>query len=391
MKEVGSKSIHFFTYFLTASLVILIFNFCAEKKPTEPNELQTKTILSKLGGARSELNLSADSTKTKDKDKKKGGGGIGPNLPDCNLPLEKYYWELEKYIPVEGKRLGIWFHEDYWNNEFLNRIRNFYGFSLLAVTWPSDNNPPSNMINRISLCESVGFYKSTDLMEIIDSKNNIWVTHPAIRDFSLHYTDEPLDREQSSDRWSVQDLVTVSNSILGQNPTAKFLVGTPKNQYTVFGNTLPDYRSFINQTINSFIMYTDYESGAFNNINDQSSCWTYFDNYFGNNRVITQWIGLEEDYHGIGDIEYGNLLGIANDHGYNQIWLYAAGTHNIDRIDIYCGYAFQKRWLKRFERQYIYTYTCFKPNPCDCDRNNLTDGWSLPTKTPTQNTRIVTY
>jgi len=377
-------------------LIITFFNFCSEEKPTEQLTSKEKSVLQKTNEAGDKISFSitGDSTKTdtakikdKEKNKDKGkGGGIVPNAPVCGV-MDKQYWIMEKYLQIPNKRIGIWINQQFYNYEWLNKIKNYYSFSNLAVVWPLDNNPQT-MINRIQLCESVGFSRYSDLMHIIPSKYNFWVTYDYIKDFLYHYTDEPLEIEEHT--WSLTDLINASAAILSVRSDAKFLVGSADNQYTTFGSTLPYYLQFANLTPNSGMMYSDYESGIFNNINDQSEVWDFFKNYFGQTKVFTQWIGLDEDYHNLGNVEYGRLLEVANDHNYSLIWLYAGGASELYKVDIFCGYAFQKGWLNKFERLWIYTCECSKTNPCDYNQNDLADGWVLSNTYATSTTRITT-
>lgn len=53
--------------------LIFLFNFCAEKKPSEPTELQKETTLSKSVNTNPNASLGVTSDSVKIKDKKKGG------------------------------------------------------------------------------------------------------------------------------------------------------------------------------------------------------------------------------------------------------------------------------------------------------------------------------
>ena len=72
--------------------------------------------------------------------------------------------------------------------------------------------------------------------------------------------------------------------------------------------------------------------------------------------------------------------------GYFKIWMQRM-QHNVSSFSYS---AWLHSWLRRFERRWQYVYTCIKANPCDCDSNDLGDGWYLVEKIPTYVTREVT-
>jgi hypothetical protein len=193
MKKIGSKLFHFFSYFLFSSLAILIFNFCAEKKPTEPNELQKKLTLSKSGGAGSDLNLSvtSDSTKTKDKDKdkgKKGGGDIGPYAPSqCQKVVQ--IWQFDHYEAVPEKIVGILPETATWaNNTKLRILIDTLGYKYVCTTE-----------SYINACLQVGYTAQTIMIGGFNfSTNNYQITMQNYPGFLAYYTDEPVSDQNLS-------------------------------------------------------------------------------------------------------------------------------------------------------------------------------------------------
>lgn len=330
--------------------------------------------------------LKTDSTKIKKKDK----GGIIFELEavECGT-MDKEVWILEKYVPANGKRLGIC--QDDYSVSWLNTLRNYYGFSELIIKFGSDANTASGRITN-AISSTVGYSKANDIILDLPGSNYYVTSSQEFSGLKMYYQDEPLESHGFLEPplFNLNGLIDASIYIHTYNPGSPYVVGSSSGKYSI-NSTTSDYLAFLSLTGNTYINFTAYYGGLFSNVCDQSENWSFQQTYYGSQHVMNQWIHIDLDYDCGGGQEYGTLLSSANSQGLNRVWLYASGSGNMNRLNYFAEWAWARGWLNKIERKYIYTYSCNKPNPCDCNPNDVFDGWVLENEYQTQQTRTVSY
>lgn len=384
-----------FIRFFFLLLVILFFNYCTEEKPTEQTEVKSKIGLSKTNSS-AKINFSVtsdstkkDSTKTKDKDKdttKNKDGTIIEPYAQSSCQKDVDYWVLEKYVPVPGKTIGIWPND--WSYYWVDKYRNYYGFAeFFILHWRNGSNETT--LQDLQTAYDVG-YSNSNIM--FGTGGAIFSINEEARfkSFAYYYVDEPIEQGRLTSS-QLNDAAIFINSI---NPQAKFKVGTSYGKYAITSND-DAYKTFVGNFNFTDILFTAYEGGIFQNVCDQSEHWTYFRDFYGGSKVVSQWIHIDRDYDGPPayhcDIEYRTLFSSANALGLNKIWLFANGSSHFERLETFCVDAFLTGWLNRFERKWVYTYKCINQNPCDCDPYTLGGEWILVSKYKTWETRTVSH
>lgn len=375
MKGASSKSINFFSYFLLASLVILIFNFCAEKKPTEPSTSQNKS-LSVIGTGNSGLSLSVtgDSTKTKDKDKdkdkKKDGGGIGPYAQSqCQKVV--YYWIFDHYETVSGKIWGILPEDDtFWQNTYkLHTFKDTLGFNYICTI--------EGYLNTVL---SAGYDRDHIMIGGMGCDDPYWQqTIQATKPVWAYYVDEQGQQHSCS---VVEYWFSSVRQYLNNNGGSSIKI--------IAGETTPEDFDCYDQYVNT-IMCTWYGYYVWPLTNDQRSRWTDFRTAW-NSKFNLTWVSSRLD-----NTEFDNLIGHASNLGLDGVWLYqeddgqASEATERSRINNFSFYGWKWGYLNRIERKWVYMYECENQDPCDCDPYTLGSEWIVVDKYPTYETRVRTY
>ena len=349
--------------------LIFLFNFCAEKKPSEPTELPKETTLLKSVNTNPNANLSVTSDSVKTKDKKKGGDIHPDAVSQCQKVVN--YWIFEKYENVTGKIVGILpTTERFNNNNRLAELKNKWGFNFILTT---DVN-----YDKVT---TAGF-SSSNIMLYISPGDGVWENVIANSPISWGYfTDEFVSRLLASNPFLTDDEIRIQanyvrNAIKNKSQTAKYIDG----ETTVgFANVIDD--------IVDDLLCTKYDRLPWST--DQRPLWTDFRNNFLTKFSMT-WVAAHKDLS-----EYDNLLGHALNIGLNGVWLYqqedSTDSYSDNNISSFSLFAWKWGWLSKVERKWTYVYECIHQNPCDCDPYTLGAEWILVEKYPTYETRTVAY
>jgi len=364
-------------------VIVISINSCSEKQAPEPETVKQKNVSLQKTASSDQTNFVVkDSLKGSKKDSSKFGGGIivEPDAQSYCYKTEEY-WVFEKYVPVAGKSIGISPHDfsPYW----MNKYHNYYGFSKMKIKLYR-NNSRQQTLTDLQTAYDAG-YTDTDIMG--DIGDYPVVAESEFDNFGYYYSDEPLETAGRPSQWPYD----AANFIHAVNPQARFKVGTSHGKYAVTSND-DKYKSFVWSNNFSDMTFTAYFGGILSNVCDQSEHWTYFKNFYGTSKALSQWIHLDWDYDGgpflSCGVEYPTLLSSATAEGINELWLYADDSGNFNYLDIFCLYANIQGWLNRFQRRWVYHYRCINQNPCNCDPNS-TDYWILENSYPTNATRII--
>lgn len=305
-------------------------------------------------------------------DKKDTSGGIiiQPLAPACGT-IDKTYWLFDYYSPSDGRIIGI--APDtlrYYDMTRLTDLKSKWGFNYILT-----------IENRVSLANQAGF-SNTNIMLLIDPRYNTLCVN-TIRNnpvFWGYYSDETIKKIINADPWA---------NIRGYFIPVKAEVDA-KSPYSIYvdGETDPDYSDWVDDIVDE-VTCTRYDIFIPFKDPDQRSLWTDFKNDFSDKFNMT-WIAAHLDGN-----EYDNLIGHANNLGLHGLWYYqqddATDYNSDDNISGFSMSMWKKGWMRRFERQWIYTYECTKPNPCDCNPQDLSDGWTLVNQLKTNFTREISY
>ncbi|MBI3125140.1 MAG: hypothetical protein HYZ10_12125 [Ignavibacteriales bacterium] len=348
-------------------MVILFFTNCKEE-PVQP-PLQEKISLSKnvtispTDSFKISAVVTVDSTKTKDKTKDKDkGGGITPLAPVCGT-LDLNHWELDHYEAASGKIVGIWPTEERWGNvDRIKQLKDAFGFNYIFI----------NFGYSLTNCLSAGYSYENMLgggLNVSGGYNDI-NSYPALWGY---YSDEPI----SAQNGNTTQVAVFSSYFQNYFPNSRIIMG---ENIVSNASEIAPYVTDITCT-----RYNDYPF----NQTDQRPLWQSFQNSFSG-KFSMVWIGAHVDYG-----TYGELIGWAKYHGLNSIWLYqyqdGTDSYSTNNLDSFAFNAWMHGYLRKFERLWYYEYKCMKADPCDCNRNDITDGWELNRKVKSGALREVTY
>ncbi len=344
MKGVSSKLIRVFSYFLFSFLVILIFSFCAEKKPTEPNELQTKTTLSKPGGVRPDLNLSTDSTKTKDKSKKKGGPGMESLETGWKYETE---YVFDHYSAKAGIEFGILpMASQQYDAVVMEELHSYWGFNYVAIMI-GNSTTVSNAQNYFGIDHTMAVTEANDAgRNVIQYNTNNGL--PTTTFFWAYYTDEPATA-QSLTSYALDSFENFVHSV---RPNSLFGFGDVTRQeignYITNTITNSNGQTYPNlYPVNpDYVMCTKYDG-------DNIPRWDLIKNL--TTKFTRTWINNEIDKG-----EFSNLLINLRDNGIKP-WLFVETNNAQNRVQYisdYCYTAWQVGFLDRYFKQYLVLYHC---------------------------------
>lgn len=372
------KSFNSFTHIFFLVSAILLFSFCSEKLTTEPNPtIFSQRQLAKVGEKETTAvpKSAASNIGKKDSTKIKIGksSGVVPMLPVCDKLYYQLY-ELDYYHAAPGKIVGIWPTEERWSNvSRLTQLKNLWGFNYIFIQ-PGCTPTYCSYENVYA----AGYRPSNILCGGIDVVNGGYITDIQRRPtFWGYYTDEPVTNHGVS-------------GIYGMNTTYSWFQLNYPNSKFIAGETVPGNANLIS-AFTTDLMCTRYcaDGDYLCTKPDQRPLWTDFRNLLGTKFSMT-WIGAHKDLS-----QYDDLLGHARNLGLAGVWLFQAmdntDVYSDNNISTFALNAWKWGWLRRFEKEWFYTYQCSKPNPCDCNKNNLGDGWVLQSRQATGRTREVTY
>lgn len=263
-----------------------------------------------------------------------------------------YYWEVENYIPVSNKKLGIWLPHDSY---YYSLAKNKYGFSMISVQYG----------DQLATAINSGYLRS-NIMGIIPN-NHLDAYHfldVIFGQLGQYYIDEPIEKV----RYSPDELVDFAYYVKQSGNISPILIGG----YST--SAIQIYQWVKNRTTNTFFMCDEYEG-------DQRSYWTSWLNAYGPARVKGNWIIIDDDFG-----EFYDLLGHANNLGLTQFWMFTPNSGNIDEyLPDFADKAWKTNWLVKKERRYRVEYRCYSR---DC---SIDDNWEYYETVPLQEFRTLTY
>ncbi len=212
-----------------------------------------------------------------------------------------YSW-YKYYEPVEGKIVGIWPHENKWNDiQKLKDLKYRWGFNYILF-WTGLGHDKFNM------AKEAGYNPSTNIMRIVETNN--YLDTKNYDACWAYYFDEPADRKipfytvQSIKIWLKNNFKNSLFITSGYKRNSDLINYTNLIADKVLFSSYIHWRKFLGLWI-SWPVNTD-----------QRSDWTDMKNLFHNKFSMT-WVSAYKDLS-----EYSQLLGYAKNLGLQGIWLY---------------------------------------------------------------------
>jgi hypothetical protein len=286
---------------------------------------------------------------------------INPKALACDQRIV-YQWELSCYKPVIGKKIG--FNPNIFSST--QEMKDKFGFSKVLV---NESQKESAIAAGFTFPDMVGRVNRDNM------------TYPS-GDFDYYHIDEVAENGVS-----IYDIYNLAEELYPK----KLLLSSYKIGWLDPWNDIQNYYSLVCTYYSNTEIMSDNYFGPVELLeyctDDQRVYWDDFqDRYASRNKM--NWISLLIDGK---QWDFNDLFSYANNKGFNEMWLYIG-----DAGDDYCGgsevltsskfdqyiyrfssYAFNKGWLRRFEKLYRYDYRCFLRNPCEtCDQEDLNSaGW----------------
>ncbi len=347
-------------------MVVLVYVSCKEDSIV----FKESSNFKKTTKADTANNIGHISLSTITKDTIKAFPGIGPLREDCNTPLTKYFYEFDHYIPVAGKRVGILPKEEILSSYsyYLDTFIDTLGYSFINVSG-----------EHIHIARSK--YNDQHIALSIEPLGNWQVSISSFPNLWAYYIDEPISGWALPSNSLENTFRSIKNYMNNHGSSTSNLIG---------GETFAEKAHFFDQNADRIMCTRYYDVLGEILAPDQRGMWTDFRNNFGS-KFSDTWISATQDKY-----EYDQLIGHAKNLGLDGIWFYQREDGQLElgameRIRQFSFYAFKWGYLKRVDRMYKYTYRCLKALPCDCDRDNITDGWTIISREPTPTYRTYSY
>jgi len=269
---------------------------------------------------------------------------------------DSYGWAFgDSYIPVDGKYLGIALSQDVVS--YYNALHK-YGFSKIFVWGDYD----------INLAYSAGFSYDNMMFGIANPQQQIPTN------VGSYHIDELY--EHASLQWSLSEINQLADSV---SPKKVFL-SSYKWPSLIYG-IIPTrtyghmYGNAINCANNVFITCDEYYGNCFGTVDDY---WNQFRDYYMQTKNISNWMSLlVNNGDGNSNVKcpyiisdsnnWYDLLGNANRHNMNEIWLWAGGNGIESDVQYFSEQAWERDWLLRAYGYYCIVWGC-DSQPCypDC-------------------------
>jgi hypothetical protein len=306
---------------------------------------------------------------------------ITPTAFPCGIK-DTYGWGWDHYQSKAGKYLGIQKEQSFWADAY-----NKYGFTQIGIY----NRTERDIARNIGFKWDSMFVWLNNYSSAINTINDVNYGFGEIKYVRNFFVDEPIERNT----WAVSNLQNIAEYLYNNIALSKmYLVSYkwPTVPYTLPG---PTYGYMYNQVLNfkpnTYIMCDEYHGNCFGNVDPY---WTEFRSYYGTNKSKSNWMHVVIN-NGYGNFagpcpgtsnNFYDLFGDANDSGINSLWLYAQNTGSSQDLRIFGESAWQRGWLRKFERYFCIEWHC--DYGCECDPTDP-DVWYVYKIWPFNDTREV--
>jgi len=258
-----------------------------------------------------------------------------------------YAWG-NSYKPTAGKYLGIALSQDVVT--YSNALSK-YGFSKIFV----GSGP------EIDLAYAAGFSYDNMMFGIANPQQQI-------PDVGAYHIDEAF--ENHADIWNITTIDNMADAIAPKKLmlSSYYMPYIPQNGNTFIGTL---YADAIFSRNNIFIMCDEYHGNCFGRVDDY---WHTFQSVYTYAKNTSNWLSVSANsgdgkthvacpYIDAPADNWYNVLGHANEMGLNEIWLWASGTGDENRVQNFCEQAWQQDWLLRAYGYYAIVWGC-DSQPC---------------------------
>jgi len=285
------------------------------------------------------------------------------------FPTTRYdtVWVFDHYKANPEYIVGIWPNSlRTLSADKISELKSRFGFEYIALEIPTD-------LNRFNLIKSSGF--PPDRIMVTFQPANLEQKTREFGKIYAYYLDEPNERGFSID--GLREIINKNAEgsefiISGYRRTSNLIGMVSESDGVMFSSYVHWWQCFPN--VWCAWPYDD----------DQRDDWTDMKERYGE-KSFMNWIGAHRD-----TLEYNDLLKHAADLSLKGIWFYQQlDEKNSDKnILDFCFAAWKNSFMKRYERKYIYEYTCISS---DCSSFNKNDSgtWVLTNIRTTEEIRIV--
>ncbi len=218
----------------------------------------------------------------------------------CLMIASFSYGQTKKYIPVQGKVIGIWPHNNRFTSvEKLAELKYRWGFEHLLVAAIYGKK-------EIELAYKAGFESTNIMLQIFlpDYSANREKVLNAIREsgkIGAYYFDEPISRKHS-----IIDFLKLIKILSDEGfyPHGKFVV-----------SEINEYRAKSIEFLVDDILYSGY-GGVENQAFGRKKSWTEWKQVLGN-KLNMVWISSLED-----SSDYRSLFKAVKELGMHGVWFY---------------------------------------------------------------------
>ncbi len=265
------------------------------------------------------------------------------NLTDNIKILSR--WEFEKYENEAGKVIGFW-PECCGNKKFafINEYNKKWGFNGIVVLAKKQSVDMAlrNGFTKDGILAALPKDKSVEeIKKIID-----------VVDVKFYYIDEPLE----DDVFTPGELIKISKYLKFKRKNS-FLIMASYHSPSWFYSFLPPvtygsaYSKVLKNTKNVQIMCDQYDG-------NQTSDWRKFLESYGTQKIFGHFIHSKND-----SSQYSTLLDQKNfPFNVKRIFYFHGASGAPYKTADFCRIAWQKGWLKKYERKVLYYLKCIDEN-----------------------------
>jgi hypothetical protein len=268
-------------------------------------------------------------------------------------------WRLEKYEAVDDAVLGIWPHELRIADAVeVKKLRNLFGFSYIFFNVNHDSA-------KFKMFNVAGFTPDRIMVQL--TSQNFRERISSFKDVYAYYIDEPFENNHSIE--GMKDFINKNSPgslfiISGYRRTAGLTKLVSESDGVMFSSYKHWWQCFPG-------IWCTWPVDM-----DQRPDWSDMKERYGNKSFVN-WVGSHRD-----TLEYFDLLEHAAGLSLQGIWLYQyQDPHNSEK-NMYklSDAAWTAGYLHKYERKYVYEYTCNSSKYTDCE-------WTLSKINITNNTR----
>jgi hypothetical protein len=245
----------------------------------------------------------------------------------------QYNW-YKYYIPVPGKILGTFPHENRWGDiQKFKELKYRWGFNYILFGIGNGND-------RLSMVKQVGYTPSTNILMSVEAN----YYQPAIQYDECwgYYIDEPADR-----LIPFNTVQSMRDYLKSNFPNSLFVISGYKRN-----SDLIDYTNLLADKVlfSSYVHWWEFLGFwiSWPVDPDQRDDWTDMKNLFGSKFSMT-WMSANQDMSA-----YNSLLGHARNLGLEGVWLYQdpVGTEVDDgNLTAFCDAAVSSGFLTSYYQQ----------------------------------------